>query len=110
VTQPTADLLQGTLDMLIFKALSLGPLHGYGIIQRIRQISDGMLVIEQGSLYPALYRIEQRGFVTATWGVTETGRKAKFYTLTRAGRHELDAEGESWDRLTLAISKVMHAT
>jgi PadR family transcriptional regulator, regulatory protein PadR len=105
-----ADLLQGTLDMLILKALSLGPLHGYGIIQRIHQMSDEMLAVEQGSLYPALYRIEQRGWVTAAWQVTETGRKAKFYTLTRPGRRQLVEEEASWDRLALAIAKVRGST
>src|SRR5215211_4242208 len=97
VPKNKADLLQGTLDMLILKALSLGELHGYGVIQRIRQLSDEMLTVEQGSLYPALYRIEQRGWVTSKWEVNETGRRAKFYTLTKAGRRQLVAEGESWD-------------
>jgi len=110
VKKQKADLLQGTLDMLILKAVSLGPLHGYGIIQRIRQMSEEMLEVEQGSLYPALYRIEQRGWVSAEWGVNETGRKAKFYTLTRAGRRQLGAEEASWDRLVLAITKVRRAT
>src|SRR5262247_1019490 len=105
-----ADLLQGTLDMLILKALSLGPLHGYGIIQRLRQMSGEMLIVEQGSLYPALYRIEQRGWVSSKWGVNETGRRAKFYTLTRAGRKQLTVEEESWDLLALAIAKVREAT
>jgi len=105
-----AGLLQGTLDMLIMKALSLGPLHGYGVIQRIGQMSDRMLDVEQGSLYPALYRIEQRGWVTAEWDVNETGRRAKFYKLTRAGRRQLAVEEESWDRLSLAIAKVRQAT
>ena len=100
-----ADLLQGTLDMLILKALSLGPLHGYGIIQRIHQLSDAMLTVEQGSLYPALYRIEQRGWISAEWGTAERdGRRAKFYTLTRAGQRQLDVEEESWDRLALRRS------
>ena len=110
VTKATADLLQGTLDLLILKALSLGALHGYGIIQRIRQLSDEMLTVEQGSLYPALYRIEQRGWVTSKWEVNETGRRAKFYTLTKVGRQQLVAEEESWDRLALAIAKVRQAT
>src|SRR5215216_5110780 len=83
MTQPKAELLQGTLDLLILKALSLGPLHGYGIIQRIRQLSDELLTIEQGSLYPAVYRIEQRGWISSKWGLNETGRRAKFYTLTK---------------------------
>ncbi len=105
-----AGLLQGTLDMLILKALSLGPLHGYGVIQRIRQMSDGLLEVEQGSLYPALYRIEQRGWVSSKWEVNETGRRAKFYSLTAAGRRQLEAEEASWDRLVLAITKVRQAT
>jgi PadR family transcriptional regulator PadR len=107
---PKADLLQGTLDMLILKSLSLGSLHGYGVIQRIRQLSGEMLNVEQGSLYPALYRIEQRGWVSSKWGVNETGRRAKFYTLTRAGRKQLTVEEKSWDLLALAIAKVRDAT
>jgi PadR family transcriptional regulator, regulatory protein PadR len=109
MTQPKADLLQGTLDLLILKSLSLGPLHGYGIIQRIHQLSGEMLSVEQGSLYPALYRIEQRGWLSSKWGVTETGRRAKFYTLTKAGRKQLSAEEESWDLLALAIANVRKA-
>ena len=109
MTQLKADLLQGTLDLLILKALSLGPLHGYRIIQRIRQLSDELLEVEQGSLYPAVYRIEQRGWITSKWGVTETGRRAKFYTLSKSGRKQLTAEEESWDRLALAIAKVRQA-
>jgi PadR family transcriptional regulator PadR len=109
LTQPKADLLQGTLDLLILKALSLGPLHGYGIIQRLRQLSDELLEVEQGSLYPAVYRIERRGWISSKWGVTETGRRAKFYALTRAGSKQLNAEEESWDRLALAIAKVRKA-
>jgi transcriptional regulator len=105
-----ADLLQGTLDMLILKAVSLGPLHGYGIIQRIRQMSGEMLEVEQGSLYPALYRIEQHGWVSSSWEVSETGRRAKFYTLTKAGRNQLEAEEASWDRLVLAIANMRQAT
>src|SRR5688572_9350876 len=102
MAQLKADLLQGTLDLLILKALSLGALHGYGIIQRIRQLSDDLLEVEQGSLYPAVYRIEQRGWISSKWGVTEIGRRAKFYTLTKAGRKQLTAEEASWDRLALA--------
>jgi len=96
--------------MLILKALSLGPLHGYGVISRIRQMSGEMLDVEQGSLYPALYRIEQRGWVNSKWEVSETGRRAKFYTLTRAGRRQLDEEEAGWDRLVLAIAKMRQAT
>lgn len=109
MAESKADLLQGTLDMLILKALSLGPLHGYGVIQRIQQMSDQMLAVEQGSLYPALYRIEQRGWLRSAWGVTETGRRAKYYTLTRAGRRQLAVEEASWDRLALAIAKIRRA-
>ncbi len=110
MTRQKAELLKGTLDMLILKAVGLGPLHGYGIIQRIRQMSDQMLDVEQGSLYPALYRIEQKGWVSSKWEVNETGRRAKFYALTRAGRRQLEAEEASWDRLVLAIAKVRQAT
>jgi PadR family transcriptional regulator, regulatory protein PadR len=110
VKNQKADLLQGTLDMLILKAVSLGPLHGYGIIQRIHQMSGEMLEVEQGSVYPALYRIEQRGWVSSKWDVNETGRRAKFYTLTRDGKSQLEAEEASWDRLVLAITKMRQAT
>jgi transcriptional regulator len=109
-TQKKADLLQGTLDMLILKAVSLGPLHGYGIIQRIHQMSGEMLEVEQGSLYPALYRIEQRGWLSSQWGVNETGRRAKFYTLSKTGKKQLEAEEASWDRLVLAITRMRQAT
>ena len=110
MTHQKADLLQGTLDMLILKALALGALHGYGVIQRIRQMSGEMLEVEQGSLYPALYRIELRGWVSSRWEVNETGRRAKFYALTRAGRRQLEAEEASWDRLVLAVAKMRRAT
>jgi len=110
VTLSKADLLQGTLDLLVLKALSLGPLHGYGIIQRIRQLSEDMLTVEQGSLYPALYRIEQRGWIASKWRTNETGRRAKFYTLTKAGQRQLSVEEKSWDLLALAIAKVRQAT
>jgi transcriptional regulator len=105
-----ADFLQGTLEMLILKALSLGPLHGYGIIQRINQMSGGMLTVEQGSLYPAVYRIEQKDWVSAKWDVNETGRQAKFYSLTKAGKRQLEVEEASWDRLVLAITRMRRAT
>ena len=110
MAQQKADLLQGTLDMLILKALSLGPLHGYGIIQRIRQMSGEMLDVEQGSLYPALYRIEQRGWVGSEWDTHETGRRARFYSLTKAGSKQLAVEEKSWDALALAITKMRQAT
>jgi PadR family transcriptional regulator PadR len=105
-----ADLLQGTLDMLILKAVSLGPLHGYGIIQRIHQLSGEMLRVEQGSLYPALYRIEQKGWLSSQWDVHETGRRAKFYSLTKAGHSQLEAEEAGWELLVIAITRVRQAT
>ena len=110
MTNPKADLLQGTLDMLILKALSLGALHGYGIIQRIRKMSDEMMHVEQGALYPALYRIEQRKWVKSKWGHNETGRRAKFYTLTKTGEKQLKEEEASWDRLALVVAKMREAT
>jgi PadR family transcriptional regulator, regulatory protein PadR len=107
---PDTKLLQGTLDMLILKALSLGPLHGYGIGQRIMQMSDDALRVEEGSLYPALYRIERQGWITAEWGVSENNLRAKFYKLTRAGRKQLHIEEENWERLAGAVFKVMQST
>jgi len=96
--------------MLVLRSLGLGPLHGYGVIQRIRQMSDEMLNVEQGSLYPALYRIELQGWVSSEWGTNETGRKAKFYKLTKAGRRQLEVEEKNWDLLSLAIAKIRQAT
>jgi PadR family transcriptional regulator PadR len=94
-----ADLLPGTLDLLILKAVSLGDVHGYGVLLRIEQISGGALEIQQGALYPALYRLEHRGLIESEWGKSENNRRAKFYRLTRAGRRELGQEVESWNRL-----------
>jgi PadR family transcriptional regulator, regulatory protein PadR len=104
---PGAKLLQGTLDMLILKALSLGPMHGYGIGQRIMQMSEDALRVEEGSLYPALYRIERQEWITAEWGVSENNLRANFYKLTRAGRKQLLIEEENWERLAGAVFKVM---
>jgi PadR family transcriptional regulator len=104
---PDTKLLQGTLDMLILKALSLAPLHGYGIGQRIMQMSDDALRVEEGSLYPALYRIERQGWITAEWGVSENNLRAKFYKLTRAGLKQLQIEEENWERLASAVFKVL---
>ena len=104
-----ASLLQGTLDMLILKALSLGALHGYGVGQRIAQISGDALKIEEGSLYPALYRMEKRGWLESEWATTDTGRRARFYKLTRAGRTQLAAESASWTRLATAVARVMES-
>ena len=108
--EPNTDVIQGTLDMLILRALSLGPLHGYGVVQRLRQMSEEMLSVEQGALYPALYRIEQKGWVSSKWDASETGRRAKFYKLTAAGRRQLVIEEKSWDLLALAIAKVRQST
>lgn len=103
------DLLPGTLEMLILKAISLGPLHGYGILLRIGQISGDVLQVEQGSLYPALYRLEHQGFVHAAWGVSENNRRAKYYRLTPAGTRRLRAEGEQWARVSNAVAAAMRA-
>ncbi len=102
-----ADLLQGTLDMLILKALSAGPVHGYGVGQRIAHLAEEMLKVEEGSLYPALYRLEERGWIKSDWGKSENNRRARFYTLTAAGRRRLGVEEENWRRLVLAVGKVM---
>ena len=102
-----SDLLQGTLDVLILKIVALEPLHGYGIAQRIRQISRDVLQVQQGSLYPALHRLEKRGWLRAEWGEAETGREAKFYSLTRLGRKQLDAEMANWDRLSEAVTLIL---
>lgn len=102
-----ADLLQGTLDMLILKALSAGPVHGYGVGQRIQRLAEDMLTVEEGSLYPALYRLEERGLVRSEWGKSENNRRARFYTLTPSGRRRLGVEQENWRLLVLAVGKVM---
>jgi PadR family transcriptional regulator PadR len=102
-----SDLLQGTLDMLILKIVALGPIHGYAIAQRIRQISKEVLQVQQGSLYPALHRLEKRGWLSAEWGEAETGREAKFYALTRTGRKQLEAEASNWERLSEAVAAIL---
>jgi PadR family transcriptional regulator, regulatory protein PadR len=106
-TPGDAELLQGTLDMLILKVAALGPIHGYAIVQRLRQISNDALRIRQGSLYPALYRLENRGWLTSEWKTTDGGRDAKYYSVTKAGQQQLDAETASWNRLCEAISLVL---
>ena len=103
------DLLQGTLDMLILKAVSLGPLHGYGVLLRIQQISGEQLQIQQGSLYPALYRLEHQGWIKAEWKDSENNRRAKFYSLSAAGRKQLKSELANWQRLSSAIGQVIDA-
>jgi len=102
-----SDLLQGTLDMLILKVVALGPIHGYAIAQRLQQMSADVLQVQQGSLYPALHRLEKRGWLRAEWDATETGREARFYSLTRLGRRQLVEQRANWDRLSAAISGVL---
>lgn len=102
-----SDLLQGTLDMLILKIVALGPVHGYGISQRIRQISKEVLQVQQGSLYPALHRLEKRGWLEADWGESENGRQAKFYRLSAKGRKQLASEESNWNRLSLAVAQIL---
>jgi PadR family transcriptional regulator, regulatory protein PadR len=109
VRSEKSDLLQGTLDMLILKIVALGPVHGYGISQRIRQISKQVLQVQQGSLYPALHRLEKRGWLEAHWGESENGRQAKFYKLSAKGRKQLSAEESSWRRLADAVSLILQA-
>jgi PadR family transcriptional regulator, regulatory protein PadR len=104
------DLLQGTLDMLILKAVSLGPLHGYGVLLRIQQISGEELVIQQGSLYPALYRLEHQGAITSEWGESENNRKAKYYRLTAAGRERLESETDKWNKMAGIIGTILRTT
>ena len=104
------DLLQGTLDLLILKTLTLGPTHGWDIAQRIRQVSQDVLRVNQGSLYPALHRLEQQGWIASEWGESENNRRAKYYKLTKMGRKHLAEETETWERLSAAITRVLQAT
>jgi PadR family transcriptional regulator len=104
------DLLQGTLDMLILKAVSLGPLHGYGVLLRIQQISGEQLQIQQGSLYPALYRLEHQGWITSEWGESDNNRKAKFYRLTAAGKRRFQSETEKWNHMASVIAGILNAS
>jgi transcriptional regulator len=114
VTDPKSDkkdeVLQGTLDMLILKAVSLGPLHGYGVLLRIQQISGDELVIQQGSLYPALYRLEHQGAIASEWGESENNRRAKYYRLTAPGRKRLEQETDRWNRMAGIIGSILRAT
>jgi transcriptional regulator len=109
VPEQRLDLPQGTLDLLILKSLSLAPLHGWAISERLSQISRAALQVPQGSLYPALHRLERRGWIRAEWGVSDNNRRAKYYELTGAGRKQLDAESDAWRRLTTAVSLVLDA-
>jgi PadR family transcriptional regulator PadR len=106
VSRP-ADLVQGTLDLLLLKVIALEPLHGWAIAQRLKQVSGDVLRVSEGSLYPALHKLEQEGWITAKWQLAETGRRAKFYTLSRAGRRALEREAGNWERLSDAISRVV---
>lgn len=107
MTKEKADLLQGTLDLLVLKALQHEPMHGFGISVRIRQMSDEVLQVEQGSLYPALYRLEEQGWIKAEWGVSDNNRRARFYSLTTAGRKQLSTETQNWERVSAAINLVL---
>jgi len=103
----SVDLLQGTLDLLILKTLALEPMHGWGIAQRIQQISREVLQVQQGSLYPALHRLEQQGWIASEWGASDNNRKAKFYSLTRAGRRHLEEETSNWERFSAAVGAIL---
>jgi len=108
MTEPKSDVLQGTLDLMVLTTLeTLGSMHGYGIAQRIQQVSDHMLQLNQGTLYPALLRLEQRGWIAARWGVSENNRRAKFYSLTRAGRKQVVREAEDWGRIVAVMGKLL---
>lgn len=103
------DLLQGTLDMLVLRVLNRGEMHGWGIADRIGQLSKSVLSVGEGSLYPALYRLQDQGWIESEWGVSENNRKAKFYRLTKSGRKQLEVEEETWDRMTVAIAEIMRS-
>ena len=110
MAQKKTDLLQGTLDLLVLKALALGPLHGLGVSNRIEQITKGTFRVKPGSLFPALHRMEEAGWLEPSWGESENNRRAKYYRLTKAGRRQLDAEAEDWRRISLAITSALKAT
>jgi PadR family transcriptional regulator PadR len=107
MAKPKSDLLQGTLDLLILKTIELEPMHGWGISQRIQQVSDSVLQVNQGSLYPALHRLEEQGWITASWKTSENNRQAKYYELTKRGRNQLVAERENWLRLSAAVGRIV---
>src|SRR5438034_3638228 len=111
MTKPKEDILRGTLDLLVLKTLdTLGPLHGFGIARRIEQVSGDLLYLNQGTLYPALLRLQQRGWIASKWGVSENNRRAKYYSLTRAGRRQLEEEAENWDRMSAVIDRVLRTS
>jgi transcriptional regulator len=105
--KPNLDLLQGTLDLLVLRILAAGPQHGWGLAQRLQLLSEDVLRVNQGSLYPALYRLERDGFIAAEWGASENNRRARFYRLTKAGRRQLEAETETWERMAAAVARVL---
>jgi PadR family transcriptional regulator PadR len=108
VTEPRSDVLQGTLDLMVLKTLdTLGSMHGYGIAQRIQQVSENLLQLNQGTLYPALLRLEQRGWISSKWGLSENNRKARFYALTRSGRRQLEREAEGWQRTVSIMERLL---
>ena len=108
MTEPRSDVLQGTLDLMVLKTLdTLGSMHGYGIAQRIQQVSENLLQLNQGTLYPALLRLEQRGWISSKWGLSENNRKARFYTLTRSGRKQLEREAEGWQRTVSIMERLL---
>jgi PadR family transcriptional regulator PadR len=110
MTEPKSDVLQGTLDLMVLKTLdTLGPLHGFGIARRIEQMSEGALYLNQGTIYPALLRLQQRGWIKSEWGTSENHRKAKYYAITRSGRKQLEAETENWERISAVIGRVLRA-
>jgi PadR family transcriptional regulator, regulatory protein PadR len=104
---PSAEILQGTLDLLILKTVALEPMHGWGIAQRIQQVSRDVLQVQQGSLYPALYRLERKGLIQAEWGASDNNRRAKYYSLTKAGREQLEKEQAEWERLSSAVALIL---
>jgi PadR family transcriptional regulator, regulatory protein PadR len=110
MTVPPSDLLQGTLDLLILKAVALQELHGMGIARRIAQVTDGTFDVKPGSLFPALHRMEQAGWLNSSWGESETNRRAKFYSLTKAGRKQLQTESERWERISVAMASALRTT
>jgi len=110
MTKANVDLLQGTLDLLILKTVALEPMHGWGISQRIQQISQDVLRVQQGSLYPALHRLEQQGWISSEWGESENGRRAKYYNLTKKGRKQLEVETTNWERLAAAVAQILETT
>jgi PadR family transcriptional regulator, regulatory protein PadR len=108
ITAPKAEVLQGTLDLLVLKTLdTLGPLHGFGIARRIQQVSEDALLLNQGTLYPALVRLEQRGWIRSKWGVSENNRRARFYSLTKAGQKQLGVEAQNWERMASIITRLL---